>query len=185
MKKSPLPGLTRQEKRDVVAVPSALRELLDKVEATPGCRVLWKPEGRSVVNVAGHEVLPEDLQEFVSLTDGVELFLDKLFPLYIHGAAHIVRANPIIVGDDCSYDRSYHWYVIANDGNGDYMSIDLARERAGRCYDSFHECHGISGSCAIIASSFTDLLVRAVRNGGRRWWWLQPDFHPLGDAYDN
>jgi hypothetical protein len=52
------------------------------------------------------------------------------------------------------------------------------------CYDSFHEVHGMPGSCAVVALSFTDLLERLLAARGGHWYWLEPGFASLGDAYD-
>jgi hypothetical protein len=35
-----------------------------------------------------------------------------------------------------------------------------------------------------VAASFTELLRRLTANRGRHWYWLEPDFVDLGDAYD-
>jgi hypothetical protein len=94
-------------------------------------------------------------------------------------------ANPLIVGEPCEEDRSYDWFVIANDGNGEYLTIGLVPERVGRCYDSFFDRHGIPGSCPVVATSFTDLLRLTVENHGKHWWWLRDEHTLLGDAYDD
>lgn len=64
------------------------------------------------------------------------------------------------------------------------MSIDLDPGRNGKCCDSFHEIHGLPGSSSVIALSFSDLLVQLLASRGSHWYWLEPDFVSLGDAYD-
>jgi antitoxin YokJ len=64
------------------------------------------------------------------------------------------------------------------------LSIDTDPTRNGRCYDSFHDVHGIVGSDPVIARSFAELFERLLDSGGGHWYWLEPDFVSLGDAYD-
>jgi antitoxin YokJ len=100
------------------------------------------------------------------------------------GEAELVLANPVIIGERVD-DISDSWYIVGRGGAGEFMSIDLHPDRVGTCYDSFREVHGVPGSCAVIALSFTDLLERLLAAHGGHWYWLEPDFAPLGDAYDS
>ncbi len=81
-------------------------------------------------------------------------------------------------------DISWSWYIIADCGNGDYLTIDLSKERMGRCYDGFHETYGLVGETPIIAMSFTELLTGLYDGRMQPWFWLQPHFAPFGDADD-
>lgn len=134
--------------------------------------------------VTGGHVLPADLATFYSLCGGITLYRDAEYPIAVVPANQFVPANPVIVGDLCEYDITSTWYILARDGNGEYLTIDLSPERNGRCYDSFYERHGVRGSCPIIATSFTDLLERLIANRGGHYHWLRSDFMTLGDAYD-
>lgn len=70
-----------------------------------------------------------------------------------------------MIGEKTEYDISSNWYIIGRDMNKEYITIDLNPLRLGRCYDSYWENHGVPGNCAIIATTFTELIT-------------------LGDAYD-
>ena len=94
------------------------------------------------------------------------------------------RANPIIVGETEEEDISSSWYIVGRGGSQEYVTVDLAEARVGRCYDSFWDRHAVAGSSPVIATSFTDLLDRMYSNEGRHWYWLSPEFQSLGDAYD-
>lgn len=96
----------------------------------------------------------------------------------------VVAANPVIVGTEFPGDRSSRWVTVAALPNGDYITMDLDPDRIGYCYDSSHEVHGVVGSCAVIATSFTGLLWSLLTAGGGYWYWLEDDFAGLGDAYD-
>jgi antitoxin YokJ len=158
-----------------------LRHLLAKFEGLEDCSVLT-PAGQPVVR-EGH-VLPSDLAAFYALAGGAILFENSEFPAAIVPAERLLEANPIIVGQQIEEDISASWYTIVDDMGGNYLTIDLDPTRLGRCYDSFWDRHGVRGSCPIIATSFTDLLSRLIRNEGEHWYWLEPDFESLGDAYD-
>nr|WP_218030904.1 SMI1/KNR4 family protein [Dictyobacter aurantiacus] len=158
--------------------------LIQKMRTTQYCQV-YEPIGLPVVEP--NHVLPEDLKRFYSLCGGLHLFDDPggiYYSMTIVPPTRCVLANPVIIGERVEDDITASWYIIGDDGNGDYLTIDFSHERLGRCYDSFHEIHGLRGDCPIIANSFTDLLACLYNNNGQYWYWLLPDFVPLGDAYD-
>ena len=76
--------------------------------------------------------------------------------------------------------------IIGKDNEDNYISIDLAEKRLGRCYDSFGDRHGVVGECAVVARSFTELLSNLFYNQGDDYpYWLGADFEYIGDAYDD
>lgn len=159
-----------------------IRQLISNIRNNPNCTV-YPPSGLPVVNE--YHVLPDDLRTFYEICGGLRLFSKSDYPVSIVSSKDVALANPVIVGELYEDDISSTWYVIAKDGNGEHLTIDLSKERLGRCYDSFFDRHGVAGSCPIIARSFTDLLLRLFENKGQYWYWLQPDLVSLGDAYDN
>lgn len=162
-----------------------IAEILACVATLPGCSIEPATElDPDIFETREGVQLPSGLGEFYRRCNGISLFTDREYPLFIHRFDELQRANPLIVGHPCEEDRSYHWFVIANDGNGDYISIDLSPERLGRCYDSHFTSHAARGQCPVVAVSFTDLLERAVANHGDYFWWLKDSFESLGDAYD-
>ncbi|MDJ1472405.1 SMI1/KNR4 family protein [Cytophagaceae bacterium DM2B3-1] len=155
-------------------------ELLTKIREDKECIYLDRsfiprpPEGL---------LLPEDIILFYTHCGGVELFPNKNYSMKIVAPQDFVRANPIIAGTDGEDDRSYNWFIIGESGS-QYITIDLAQERLGRCYDSFWETHALKGNCPVIATSFTELLESLYQHKGEYWYWLRDDFHSLGDAYN-
>ena len=129
--------------------------------------------------------LPKDLQYYLENYSYIKLFETAEYPLKIVGFDNFRRANPIIVGEEIKDDISYNWFVIATDGKAQYVTIDLAKERLGKCYDSFWDRHGIVGEQPLIASSFMELLTALFANKGEYPYWLKDDYQSLGDAYDN
>ncbi len=154
--------------------------LVKEIKSIPGCAVN-PPCGEP--KVAPFR-LPEDLRQFYDVCGGVVLYAGSGYAVTIVPPEQVKQANLIIVGDDCEDDLSSSWYIIAKDANSEYLSIDLAQNRLGRCYDSFYEGHAVPGSCPIIATSFSDLLSRLFENKGQHWYWLRPEFESVGDAYD-
>jgi hypothetical protein len=131
----------------------SLSELIEQIRMTPDCSVS-DPAGLPLIS-EGH-VLPDDLREFYELCGGLSLFENaEDYRIAIVLPEQVVLANPLIVGDVSGYDDiSLSWYIIAQDDNNEYLTIDLSKERLGRCYDSFYEIHAVRGSCPIIATSF-------------------------------
>ena len=75
-------------------------------------------------------------------------------------------------------------YIICKDVDNNYITIDLSKERLGKCYDSFWDRHGVAGECAVVAKNFTELLWQLYINQGKSLFWLNSDFVYIGDAYD-
>jgi len=155
--------------------------LLQEIRSAPDCSVL-PPSGRPLLPDGLN--VPDDLAYFYERCGGVELFAHADFPIAIVAPDAVRSSNLVILGETDFGDRSDEWFIIAATPDGEYVSIDLNADRVGRCYDSFHEVHGLVGDSKVVATSFTDLLVRLVGNGGRHWYWVEPDFVDLGDAYD-
>ena len=165
-----------------------MEELLLRIRTTPGCRVN-APAGLPVIEEPHR--LPDDVRKFYQLCGGLSLAENTPSSVTMVSPDKCVLANPVILGATAELahltageDISWSWYIIADCGNGDYLTIDFSQERPGRCYDSAHETHGIIGDTPIIARSFTELLTTLYERRGQYWYWLQPDFVSLGDAYD-
>lgn len=160
----------------------SLRKTIDLIRRERTCRVL-PPQGQPLLT---EDVsLPADLREFYQLCGGACLYEAQDYGIQIVTPLEFVRANPVIVGEDGTDDVSFNWFIIAHaPALGQYICIDLSATRKGRCYDSFRETHGLAGSMPVVAHSFTDLLERLFESQGKRWYWLEEDFVPLGDAYE-
>lgn len=161
----------------------SIKELIEKIKVMSDCKV-YQPMGLPELEDDRHK-LPEDVVEFYENCGGMSLFISEGYVANIVEPNEFKLANPIIVGELCEDDITSEWYVIVNDGNGDYLTIDLSNNRIGRCYDSYWDRHGVVGECPIIAKTFTELLERLILNEGKRWYWLREDFISMGDAYDN
>src|SRR5260370_38235078 len=140
----------------------SLDNLLLHIQVTPGC-MIYAPVGLPVIG-ASH-CLPDDLRNFYQWCGGLSLAEKTLYSITIVPPTKCVLANLVILGEEVDElaqlseveNISWSWYIIADCGNGDYLTIDLSKERLGRCYDSFHETHGWRGDTPIVAMSFAEL----------------------------
>jgi hypothetical protein len=157
-------------------------ELINKIRMNSDC-IVYEPSG--MPSIDAKHILPEDLKNFYDNCGGVSFFPNSDYSMEIVKSNEVVLANPIIVGQLQEEDISASWYIIGNNGNNDYLTIDLDKDRNGLCYDSYFDRHAVKGSCSIISQSFTDLIENLLNNRGEYWFWLKANFKSLGDAYDN
>lgn len=166
----------------------AMLQLLNLIGRTPDCVV---NPAQGLPTIDSNHVLPDDLIEFYKLCGGVSFFSSSAYYMEILPPDRFVLANPVIfigVGESelraSISDISWSWYIVGEGANRQFMTIDLSSERLGRCYDSFWDSHAMPGYSPIIAKSFTELLNKLFANRGRHWYWLQPEFRSIGDAYE-
>lgn len=167
-----------------------IEELLIRIQETPGCKI-EPPSGLPLIEKLHH--LPDDLRSFYELCGELSLAENTSYVVTIVPPSKFMLANSVILGEEVAElaretegeDISWSWYILADCRNGDYITIDLDQQRLGRCYESSHETHGLVGNTPIIALSFTELVLSLYDKRGSYWYWLQPDFVSLGDAYDN
>lgn len=156
--------------------------LLDKIRNTHGC-IVHSPCGLPLIDKKNE--LPNDLKLFYQNCGGITFFANKEYEFTIVNPKEFVVANPVIIGELCEEDISSEWYIVCKDAENNYITIDLAKSRLGRCYDSFWDRHGIVGECDIVAMTFTELISNLFNNHGKSLFWLEQDFIYLGDAYDS
>src|SRR5258708_4249625 len=136
-----------------------VNELIERARATLDCVVY--PVAGSPSLPQGIE-LPPDLSDFYQACGGIDLFQSSGYPISVATSGLLTPSNLAVIGETGLDDRSDQWFTIAVTQDREYLSIDLDPARSGRCYDSFHEIHGLVGESAVIATSFTDLLSRLI-----------------------
>ena len=162
-----------------------MSSLLEKIRNSQDCIVL-PPSGLPKIN-GGHS-LPKDLEEFYRECGGIKFFVGCDYAMEIVSPDRLVLSNPAILPkgweqDIPEDDISNDWYIVAEAGPEQRISIDLFENRIGKCYDSFWDIHASPGDCPILALSFNELLERIFNCKGGYWFWLADDFTNLGDAY--
>jgi hypothetical protein len=156
--------------------------LLEELQRHPTC-LIHPPVG--LPRVRPLHTLPDDVVTFYRLCGGLDLFGDSNTPTLVVSPNDFVAANPVIAFTEEGYDDiSDAWYLLARIENGEYIVIDCDSQRLGRCYDGNHETYGLVGQTPVIAASFGEFLERTLRAGTDGYYWTQPHFRPLGDAYD-
>ena len=156
-------------------------ELIEIIERSPSCAVY---PSKGLPKIEEKYSLPSDLSLFYETCGGIELFKTSSSPMAIVSPAEVVLANSVLVGVVWEEDISDSWHIIAKGLTNEHITIDFERSRLGRCYDSSFGVHGSVGYCPIIATSFTDLLLRLWNNAGGYRYWLESSFQRIGDAYD-
>ena len=159
----------------------SIEDIIARIADTPDCfvrPVAGKP------SVAEPYSLPDDLARFYDLCGGVVLYENAGCSTSVVPPQEVVPANPVIRGEAIEGDISETWFILADDLNGDYFTIDLNHKRLGLCCDSFSDSHAQPGDTKIVAKTFTDFLLSMLDNKGQHWYFLQPEFESLGDAYD-
>jgi hypothetical protein len=161
---------------------SEIGALLDAIRETPGCSIR-PPSG--LPSLPNGVLLPADLREFFESTGGAVLFSDRVCPgpVRIVGPDEVQRIDLAITGDRFASGPLSWWFAIADVVDGNYVAIDLNPEHMGLCYDAFHETFATPGYVSVIASSFTDLLIRLLEHKEDSTYWLQDGFQPLGEAF--
>ncbi len=156
--------------------------LLDEIRRNPTC-VIHSPVGLPYVRP--QYTLPGDVVAFYTLCGGIDFFSTSGAPTCIVPPPQFVPANPVIAFTEEGYDDiSDAWHLLAGISNGDYIVVDCDPTRLGRCYDGNHETYGLGGQTPIIAGSFSEFIERTLAVGEGGYYWAQPSFHALGDAYD-
>lgn len=167
-----------------------IKSMVDLIKSDNRCTVL-QPMG--LPQVPSTHQLPDDVAEFYTLCGGILLgaYTDP-YSARIVAPNEVTQSNSKLLGDELleyalnnqQADRSWNWYIIVDYYNGDCISIDLSKERNGRCYDSFHETYGFKGDMPIVAFTFSALLEQFYNNIGQHWFWLDENFPIKCDAYD-
>lgn len=158
--------------------------ILATIKKARGGRV-YPSSGLPVVRSG--EVLPDDLRTFYELCGGVELFSYADYPISIVPPQSMKPANSIILIGlteeelaDPKYDASNSWYIISDEGSGQYITIDTNPRRLGYCYDSFWDIHPLNST--IISYSFTELLLKFLHDRGEVFY--KDEWKLLGRVYD-
>jgi antitoxin YokJ len=160
---------------------SVIARLLKELESKREC-ILHGPVGAPTM--LDGQMLPDDLLEFYRICGGFELSKDSNYPLTLSSPSKLTASNMTIIGEDIQDDQTAFWRIIAIGRTDEYISIDVSAEKTGRCYDSYADRHGVAGSCAIIALSFTEFLENLASQVSERPYWLDASFRGHGDAYD-
>lgn len=154
-------------------VKSTLPQVITAIRATPNCFVS-PPAG--LPHIDGAFLLPADVREFYRLCGGAVLFRGSVYGLTIVPPARLRLANSaILIGAAAEQlaalndHPSRSWHIIGEGLNSMYVTIDLASEKLGFCYDSYWDVHPHDST--MIARSFSEFLMRLLATKGAEWYW--------------
>ncbi|WP_324026457.1 SMI1/KNR4 family protein [Maribacter sp. BPC-D8] len=165
-----------------------LKELIELISKDSNCKV-FEPNDKLVIE----NKIPDDLDVFFKMTNGISLFENETFGIKIVGKEEFISTNKYlypeddVIWEELENDVTNEWFLIAkSDALSQYISIDLTVKNNGKCYDSFLETHGEEGMSEIVANNFTELLWRLYSSKGKgdSWYWIASEFKSLGDAFD-
>ena len=152
----PLNSLLEEVSREHFPHPSATPEEIEAFEQ----RVGWR--------------MDPDLRAFYLHCNGAEL-IKRLpdSPYRILPLSKIIRARVAIFGkknDDDMHGPASMW-AICDVQDGNYLLVDVTRQENSRypIIDGWHEAWPDPKYCDQIASSFSDFLERALREGQAYW----------------
>lgn len=165
-----------------------LSDLVDLISKDPNCKII-EPNPEIIID----RKIPNDLDLFFTLTNGISLFENESFGIKIIGKEEFISTNKYIypkddvIWEELDNDITNEWYLIAKSPElAQYISIDLTDQNFGRCYDSYLPIHGEEGMSEIVANNFTEFLWNLYNSGGKgeSWYWNESKFEKIGDAFD-
>lgn len=157
-------------------------DILDKLADDDTC-LMSPPCG--LPQVAAGLRLPADVARFYERAGGMVLRKDGR----CGSRARVVtpqefdRIDIAIVGEMFATGPFEYWHAIVDVEDGDYLAIDIGPDQSGKCLDCFHETFACRGYVSVVASSFTDLLMRIINHQDDSAFWLQDEFEALGEGF--
>ncbi|MCG8550320.1 MAG: SMI1/KNR4 family protein [Desulfobacterales bacterium] len=158
-----------------------ISKILIKIQNSDGCDV-FPAQGQP--KLASKVIIPEDMRLFYELCGGVKLFSNKEYHWRILAPNEIALAEKSILDESEIIPELGNLFLIADDGNGDYLAINLDRKSNGYVVDAFHETFGVIGDTPVIAFSFTELLESLYENSGEYPFWLSDKSNQYKDWFE-
>ena len=152
-----------------------MKDLLDEISRVHHPYPPVSPDEISAFEAAMGWRLDDELRAFYLHCNGACLFGQapdwsyRILPL-----SEIRRARIAVFGQRGDTDERgpASWYVVCDNGDGDYVAIDTSALQGGRypLFDVWHEAFPRQEDCRQVASSFAEFLARALRSEGFRYW---------------
>jgi hypothetical protein len=165
-----------------------LKKILELISKDNNCQI-FEPNSKLIID----RKIPDELDLFFKLTNGVSLFENESFGIKIIGKEEFISTNKYfypkddVIWEELDGDITNEWFLIGkNEELSQYISIDLTDNKRGNCYDSFLDTHGEEGMSEIVALNFTELLWKLYNSKGKgdSWYWIDNKFEKIGDAFD-
>jgi hypothetical protein len=157
--------------------------ILDRLANDDTC-VMSPPCG--LPQVAEGLLLPADVVRFYERVGGMVLHKDGRCGSWarIVTPREFNRIDAVILGGEMFATGPFeYWHAIVDVQDGNYLAVDIGSEHSGKCLDCFHETFAMPGYVSVVASSFTDLLLRMMKHIEDSAFWLQDEFEALGEGF--
>ncbi|MCS3510705.1 hypothetical protein [Pseudomonas grimontii] len=122
------------------------------------------------IGLSNHPV-PDDLSYFYQHYSSAVFYPQARHNFTVQPPA-LERSDFAVMNEDLKDPASANWYVLVKDED-QIISIDLTPSpRFGYCYDSFWDSYPTADESTLIARSFTELVEKIIKFGGKSLFWI-------------
>jgi antitoxin YokJ len=115
--------------------------------------------------------VPDDLAEFYK-SYSIAVFYPQARYSFAIQAPDLERSDFVVMNEDLEDPDSANWYALVK-CEDQVISIDLTPgPHFGYCYDSFWDSYPTADESTLIAKSFTELVERIIKSGGKNLFWI-------------
>ena len=114
--------------------------------------------------------LDDEMRAFYFSCNGANLFRRTNSPYRILPLCEIQRARVAVFGVDDDRYGSSTMYTVCDNGDSDYVAVNVSSDEPYLLYDIFHEVGPFLNDCVVVATSFSEFLTRALGSDGRLYW---------------
>lgn len=122
------------------------------------------------IGLSNHPV-PDDLSYFYQHYSSAVFYPQARHNFTVQPPA-LERSDFAVMNEDLKDPASANWYVLVKDED-QIISIDLKPgPQFGYCYDSFWDSYPTADESTLIAKSFTELVEKIIKSGGKSLFWI-------------
>lgn len=115
--------------------------------------------------------VPDDLADFYRSYSSAVCYPQARYSFAIQ-APDLERSDFVVMNEDLEDPDSANWYALVK-CEDQVISIDLTPgPHFGYCYDSFWDSYPTADESTLIAKSFTELVERIIKSGGKNLFWI-------------
>ncbi len=115
--------------------------------------------------------IPNDLADFYQHYSSAVFYPQARYSFTIQSPI-LERSDFVVMNEDLEDLDSANWYVLVK-CEDQIISIDLTPgPQFGYCYDSFWDSYPSADESTLIAKSFTELVEKIIKSGGKNLFWI-------------
>ncbi|GGL36274.1 antitoxin YokJ [Pseudomonas brenneri] len=115
--------------------------------------------------------IPNDLADFYQHYSSAVFYPQARYSFTIQSPI-LERSDFVVMNEDLEDPDSANWYVLVK-CEDQIISIDLTPgPQFGYCYDSFWDSYPSADESTLIAKSFTELVEKIIKSGGKNLFWI-------------